>query len=77
MCIENNKINTFQCTLNEYEDKAVINDSNSKDFLYKKAILENKLSEVIGLLSISTNDQDKENLDLEYRKLLKQLNEIK
>lgn len=77
MCIENNKINTFQCTLNEYEDKSVINDSNSKDVLYKKAILENKLSEVIGLLSISTNDQDKENLDLEYRKLLKQLNEIK
>lgn len=77
MCIENNKINTFQSTLNEYEDKAVINDSNSKDVLYKKAILENKLSEVIGLLSISTNDQDKENLDLEYRKLLKQLNEIK
>lgn len=77
MVIENNKINTFQGTFNEYNNKALVNNSNDKDLLYKKAILENKLSEVIGLLSISKNDEDKEKLDLEYQKILKELNEIK
>ncbi|MDU5081747.1 ribosomal protection-like ABC-F family protein [uncultured Tissierella sp.] len=77
MVIENNKINTFQGTFNEYNNKALVNDSNDKDLLYRRAILENKLSEVIGLLSISKNDEEKEKLDLEYQKILKELNEIK
>ncbi|CAK7080929.1 ABC-F type ribosomal protection protein [Tissierella sp.] len=77
MVIENNKINTFQGTFNEYNNKALVNDSNNKDLLYRRAILENKLSEVIGLLSISKNDEEKEKLDLEYQKILKELNEIK
>ena len=69
MVIENNKINTFQGTFNEYNNKALVNDSNHKDLLYRRAILENKLSEVIGLLSISKNDEEKEKLDLEYQKI--------
>ncbi|WP_406241686.1 ribosomal protection-like ABC-F family protein [Tissierella carlieri] len=77
MVIENNKINTFQGTFNEYNNKALVNDSNHKDLLYRRAILENKLSEVIGLLSISKNDEEKEKLDLEYQKILKELNQIK
>lgn len=77
MVIENNKINTFQGNFREYNNKAVVSDSNDKDLLYKKAILEYKLSEVIGLLSTSTNAVEKDNLDLEYQKILKELNEIR
>ncbi|WP_353092800.1 ribosomal protection-like ABC-F family protein [Tissierella praeacuta] len=77
MIIENNKINIFQGSFNEYNKKDMIEDSNKKDILYKKAILENRLSEVIGLLSISANDEEKKELDLEYQKLLKELRELK
>lgn len=76
MTIENNQIKTFQGTFNEY-NKALVNDYNSKDLIYKRVILENKLSEVIGLISTSTNAEEKEKLDLEYQKLLKELNEIR
>ncbi|WP_313757552.1 ribosomal protection-like ABC-F family protein [Tissierella sp.] len=77
MSIENNKISTFQGNFNEYNKKNMIEDSNKQDLLYKRSILENRLSEVIGLLSISANDEEKEELDLEYQKLLKELRELK
>lgn len=75
MIIENEIISTFKGTFSEYNSRDKKNDS--KDLLYKKAILENRLSEVIGLLSTSTNEEEKEKFDLEYQDILKELNKIR
>lgn len=75
MIIENEIISTFKGTFSEYNNRG--KENNSKDLLYKKVILENRLSQVIGLLSTSTNEEDKEKLDLEYQDILKELNKIR
>ncbi|MGJ0845797.1 macrolide transport system ATP-binding/permease protein [Tissierella praeacuta DSM 18095] len=75
--IENNKINTFQGNFNEYNEKNMMKDCNNQDLFYRRSILENRLSEVIGLLSISVNDEEKDKLDLEYQRLSKELRQLK
>ncbi len=75
MIIENEKISTFKGTFSEYNNRGKENEL--KDLLYKKAILENRLSQVIGLLSTSTNEEEKEKLDLEYQDILRELNKIR
>lgn len=76
MYIENEKINTFQGNLNDY-NKNKDNDFQHKDIANRRAILENKLSEIIGLISIAKKPEDKEKLDLEYTNILKELNKIR
>jgi macrolide transport system ATP-binding/permease protein len=75
MYIENKQINTFQGNFNDYNNK--FDDFEDKNIVYKKAILENKLSEVIGLISIATKVEEKEKLDMEYMNILKELNKIR
>lgn len=76
--IENKKIRTFNGTLKEYMNRK----DNSKDIcikqiLERKAILEYRLSEILGKLSMPSKDDDVEVLDKEYNDILKELNAIK
>lgn len=74
--IKNNKINTFRGNYDEY--LKFINKSNNINVNYKneKMILENKLSEIVGRLSMPGKNDDIEKLDAEYKKLLKSLKEV-
>ena len=76
MHIDNYIINTFQGTSHEYNNRKNIKDYTGKDLAYKKVILENRLSEVIGLLSIPSKDQDIEALDIEYHEILEKIKEL-
>lgn len=76
MMIENEKINTFMGRFSELSSQ----DSKQldmKDILDQKAILENKISNVIGRLSSPSKDDNVLELDLEYKELLKELNKIR
>ena len=76
MMIENEKINTFMERFSELSSQ----DSKQldmKDILDQKAILENKISNVIGRLSSPSKDDNVLELDLEYKELLKELNKIR
>ena len=75
--IEDNMINTFDGNLSEFNNRKNNGDSKSKDLFNQKILLENKLSNIMGLLSTSENSAEIYDLDLEYNKLLKQLNNIK
>lgn len=75
--IEDNMINTFDGNLSEFNNRKNNGDSKSKDLFNQKILLENKLSNIMGLLSTSENSAEIYDLDLEYNKLLKELNGIK
>ena len=75
--IEDNMINTFDGNLLEFNNRKNNGDSKSKDLFNQKILLENKLSNIMGLLSTSENSAEIYDLDLEYNKLLKELNNIK
>lgn len=75
--IENKEINTFKGKLSEFNDRKKDSDLRGKELLDKKIILENKLSSVMGLLSTSEKKSDIEDLDIEYKNLLEELNGIK
>lgn len=75
--IEDSKINTFKGNFSEFNDRKKGSDFKSKDLIDKKIIVENKLSNVMGLLSTSENKSEIYVLDLEYKNLLEELNSIK
>lgn len=78
MTIENKKINIFNGNLNEYLenlDREYDSDKESKE--QEIAILENKLSEIIGKLSMPSKKDDVEALDKEYLEILGKLKKIK
>lgn len=75
--IEDNKINTFIGRLSEFNNRKENNDLKSKDLLNQKILVENKLSNIMGLISTSENSAEIYDLDLEYNNLLKELNNIK
>jgi macrolide transport system ATP-binding/permease protein len=77
--IENQSVSEFDGSYEEYnteKNKPKINkqDRKSKDELL---ILQNRLSEVISLLSLEVNLIKKEEYEKEYYKLLKDINEIR
>lgn len=76
MWIEGGKINNFKGSYEEYLE--FINKSKKNDNLAEeKFILENKLSEIIGKLSMPSKKDDIEELDKEYKQILKRIKEIK
>lgn len=78
MYIDNNKINIFNGTLKEYEmRKARIFKENEKEIQERKAILEYRMSEILGKLSMPSKDDNLEALDREYNEILKELKSIK
>lgn len=77
--IENNEIHKFDDSYDEYmnfksKPKASKNEKANKE---KIMLLENKLSEVISLLSFETNLEKKELLEGEYIDLLNKLKALK
>lgn len=79
MTIENHKINMFQGTYKEYlSRKTQSKENNKKEAVQKQIlILQNRLSEIIGRLSMPSKDDNLEELDREYYEILGQLNELK
>lgn len=76
MTIENFKIHIFKGRYNEFLERK--NKSNDKEELQKQIIvLETRLSEVIGKLSIEPNKEDLETLDKEYYHILAEMKELK
>ncbi|MFS8542166.1 MAG: ATP-binding cassette domain-containing protein, partial [Tissierellales bacterium] len=76
--IEDNKVNAFNGTLKEYELKKIESQNESlKEIQERKAILEYRLSEILGKLSMPSKDDDIEALDREYNEILKELKSIR
>ena len=78
MTIENYKIKIFNGSYKEYlASKNKIFDPNKEEIEKQIIVLQNRLSEVIGRLSIPTKNDDIEALDKEYNKILEKLNKLK
>ena len=78
MTIENHKIKIFNGSYKEYlASKNKIFDPNKEEIEKQIIVLQNRLSEVIGRLSIPTKNDDIEILDKEYNKILGTLNKLK
>lgn len=79
MSIENHKINIFKGNYKEYLSvKASKTKSNEKEEIEKQIfVLQNRLSEIIGRLSIPSKKDNIEELDREYYEVLKSLNKLK
>lgn len=75
--IEDKKIKTFNGTLKEFENKKnKSKDIDAKKIVEKKAILEYRMSEILGKLSMPSKDDDVEALDRKYNEILKELKEL-
>ena len=76
--IENQRIKTFNGTLKQLEArKNKKYDEDLKGLMEKKAILEYRMTEILGKLSMPSKDDDIEALDNEYKEILKKLKDIK
>jgi macrolide transport system ATP-binding/permease protein len=76
MIINNNKIETFNGRYKEYLQKQNKN-LEVESFRNRRMIIETKISEVLGKLSIPTKKDDVKLLDLQYKDLIKELKDIK
>lgn len=76
MIIDNNKIQSFSGGYDEYLQKENEN-SQFQDLKNRRMIVENKISGVLGKISMPTKKDNVELLDLEYKELIKELKEIK
>ena len=74
--IENKSLKQFNGTYNEYIKEKEKPDKTLKRKLEEKMIIENKISEVISLLSVEKNEDIKNQLNEKYNELLKQLKEV-
>lgn len=78
LSIENEKLITTRCSYDEYMEKKNNKTDESEEDLKKEAfVLENRLSELIGKISMPSKKDDLEKLDMEYYDVLKRLQEIK
>ena len=78
MTIENNSINVFQGDYDAFlEKKNRPEDKESKKREEEIIVLQNRLSEVIGKLSIPSEEAEKETLEQEYEKTLRELKKLK
>lgn len=76
--IENKKLISFDGTYEEYLNKKNnIMDSNKEDIQKKIFVLENRLSELIGRLSMPSKKDDVIQLDKEYKAVLAELKNLK
>ncbi|HCW03761.1 MAG TPA: hypothetical protein DGK91_03980 [Clostridium sp.] len=77
--IENKKINFFQGTLEEYLEKKKQAEKPQKKELdaAEIMILENRMAEILGRLSMPSKKDDLEALDLEYKEILARLKGLK
>ncbi|MDQ2086768.1 ABC-F type ribosomal protection protein [Herbivorax sp. ANBcel31] len=77
MTIENKKIKLFKGSYEEYLYKKSKPSNDNKEIGEQIIILKNRLSEVIGRLSSPSKDDDIEELDKEYQKILGELKRLK
>jgi len=78
MTIENHKIKMFKGNYKEYLDSKNKCEDNDKEEIENEIfILQNRLSEVIGRLSMPSKKDDVVALDEEYNELLLRLKELK
>lgn len=77
--IENNMVKQFNGGYSEYireKNKPKVNNKD-KENKEKLMLLQNKLSEIISILSIGGNIVDKQKLEVEYEKIIKEINKLK
>ncbi|NLK96570.1 MAG: ABC-F type ribosomal protection protein [Epulopiscium sp.] len=79
MTIEDHKINMFKGTYKEYlSRKKLKRENNEKEVAQKQIlILQNRLTEIIGRLSMPSKKDNVEALDKEYYEILSRLKELK
>ena len=78
MTIENHKIKMFTGNYTQYVSRKNNSLNNHEKEVHKQIILlKNRLSEVIGRLSMPSKEDDVEMLDQEYHKILQKLKELK
>ena len=76
--IKDGNIEVFEGEYNKFNETTVKdNNSENKDIKDKLLILENRLTEVISLLSIEQDEDKKKELDTEFFKLTKDIKELK
>ena len=76
MTIENYKIKIFNGTFKEFKEKKNRNKQN-EDVNMQIVLLENRLSDIIGRLSMQLKNEELEALDKEYYEVLDKLNKLK
>lgn len=77
MTIENKKIKLFRGSYEEYLDrKNNVGSYNNQTKEEQIIVLKNRLSEVIGRLSAPSKNDDIEELDREYKKILEELKKL-
>ena len=76
MTIENYKIKSFNGTYAEYQEKKN-NNKRDEDVSMQIILLENRLSDIIGKLSMQLKKEESDALDKEYYEVLDRLNELK
>jgi macrolide transport system ATP-binding/permease protein len=78
MTIDNHKINVFKGNYAEYLESINTNQDTNKGEIQKQIlVLENRLSEIIGKLSIATKKEDISAFDCEYHEVLRKLKRLK
>lgn len=77
MTIENHKIKNFNGTYKEYQEKNNDNKTYNNDINIQIILLENKLSDIIGKLSMQLKKEELESLDKEYFETSDKLNKLK
>lgn len=78
MTIENHKIKVFKGSYKEYLTGRNAGSGNDKDEVEKQIfVLENRLSEVIGRLSMPSRKDDAAELDREYHEILGKLKKLR
>lgn len=78
ICIEDCKLNSFEgsyAEYNEFNKRAASDDAF--DSQKQMLLLETRLSEVLGRLSIPGKCDDKELLDMEYKRILAEIKQLK
>ncbi|NLX62291.1 MAG: ABC-F type ribosomal protection protein, partial [Tissierellia bacterium] len=76
--IEDNRIKNFNGTWEEYESrKTKVLNEDKKELQERIAILEYRMSEILGKLCMPSKDDDIEALDREYNDILQELKAIK
>jgi len=76
MVIENQKIKLFNCTYAEYTEK-ISNKPNKENIRQEIILLENRLSEIVGKLSMQLKKEEMEALDREYYETSDKLKRLK
>ena len=76
MKIEDNKIKMFEGTYKEYLERENRKNPDKENIKMKKAVLENRLSDIIGRLSIPSNKDNIKELDKEYNEVIREIKNL-